>query len=113
MKVGDWRKGMKKVRTPGGETKIVKPKKKHSKKTCALCKEVLHGVMHGKKGSEVRAASKSARRPSAVYGGVLCTKCREEVVEEAAKVEAKFKEMDAVPFKMKTYVEGLMKRISA
>lgn len=113
MKVADWRKGKKRIRTPGGETKIIAPKKKHSKRTCALCREVMHGVLHGKKSSEVRAASKSSRRPSAVFGGVLCGACREEVVEEAAKVEGKFKEIDEVPFKMKTYVEGIMKRVSA
>ena len=80
-----------------------KPGKHH----CALCQAVLHGTPHGKAGSAVRKMSKSKRRPSALFAGTLCSKCRSLVVEEAAKVESGIKELRAVELRLQRYVTGV------
>ena len=48
----------------------------------------MHGVPHGKANAKVKKLSKTKRRPTALFAGILCTKCRSLVACEAAKIEA-------------------------
>jgi large subunit ribosomal protein L34e len=92
-------------RVSGKKSKRVFVKGKTGKHLCAVCGGVLHGVPHGKTPAQVGKLSRTERRPTAVFAGVLCSKCRSRVVEEAAKVEAGFKKMDEVELVLKKYVE--------
>jgi len=75
------------VRVPGGKTTIKYFKGKGKKQHCALCKNILHGVFHSINRSKVSKLSKTQRRPSVPFGGVLCSKCRVKVFEETIKVK--------------------------
>ncbi len=95
----------KKFRRTAKGSKTVFARGKRGKHLCAVCGSVLHGVPHGKGPAEVRKLSKTKRRPTAVFAGILCSKCRSKVVEEAAKVEAGFKKSDEVELVLQRYVE--------
>ncbi len=98
-------------RTPRGKTKKVWKKKKPGKQKCAICKKILHGVPHGKTATQRKKLSKSKKRPSAFFGGVICGKCRAMVMEESAKIVAKVKKINDVDIFLKPWVEKTVKRI--
>jgi ribosomal protein L34E len=98
------------VRTPGG-VKIRYETGKSGKHHCARCKTVLHGVPHGKRRGEIAKLSKSEKRPSVIFGGVLCGNCRKEVIEDAAKIKAGFKEEKDVDLEIKKFVEIALRRV--
>ncbi|MAG21980.1 MAG: 50S ribosomal protein L34e [Candidatus Diapherotrites archaeon] len=79
-------------------------REKTSKRQCGVCGGILQGVPHGKKDSEVRKLSKTQRRPSVPFGGVLCTKCRRIVAVEKAKVENDLKKIKDVDLKLRKYL---------
>ena len=95
----------KKFRKTGSGTKRIFVKDKPGKHKCALCSRVMHGTPHGKTSAEVRKLAKTKRRPTALFAGILCNKCRGNIVEEAAKVEAKAKSFDEVELILRKYVE--------
>lgn len=77
------------VRTPKGRTLMHYRFRKPSKARCAVCKQVLLGVVNGRP-SELRKVSKSEKRPERPYGGVLCSKCmRERIFDEKVLKGAK------------------------
>ncbi len=92
-------------RLPGKDSKKIFIKGKTSKRICALCKAVMHGTPHGKTTAEVRKLSKTEKRPTGLFGGVLCGKCRHIVIEEAAKVHSSVKKIEDVELRLKKYVE--------
>jgi len=94
-------------RVAGSKSKRIFVKEKTSKHKCALCKGLLHGVPHGKTSAEVGKLSKTKRRPTAVFAGILCSKCRHLVVGEAAQVEAKAKKFDDVELRLQYYVKNV------
>ncbi len=104
-------KARKFTRTPGGKTKMSFFTEKSGKKTCALCEAELHGVPHGKRVAEVSKLSKTEKRPSGIFGGVLCGNCRTEIIEETAKVKTGVKNLSDVSFEEKKYVEMAMNRV--
>ncbi len=71
------------IRTPGGETKIVYKKKKPGKAQCARCGMVLKGVPT-ERSYKMRRTPKTKKRPERPYGGVLCSKCTRELMTEKA-----------------------------
>ncbi|MDO8538234.1 MAG: hypothetical protein Q7S21_05085 [archaeon] len=79
-------------------------REKSSQHTCGNCGKVLHGMPHGKTKAFVKKLSKTQRRPSVIFAGTLCNKCRNVVVEEAVKVNQGLKEMDDIDFAIKDYV---------
>ena len=96
----------KKFRRVGkGKSKKIFVNDKPGKHHCALCKGLLHGVPHGKNSSLVKKLAKTKRRPSALFAGILCTKCRSKVAVEAAKVEAGIKKTDKIEVRLKEYVK--------
>lgn len=73
-----------KVRTPGGEVKVVYKKKKPGKAECANCGAVLKGVPR-ERPYKMRKKAKTERRPERPYGGVLCARCTRELMVEKAR----------------------------
>lgn len=98
------------VRVPSGKVRTRYFKGKPSKHKCAICGSVLHGVPPGRRAAAGKLA-KSEKRPSVAFGGVLCGKCRNMAVEEAAKVKTGAKEMKQVVLGIRKYVEAFCKRI--
>ena len=99
------------TRTPGGKVVIHYFKGKASKHVCALCSGQLHGTPHGRRKSGVSKLSKSERRPSSAFGGVLCGNCREIIFTEAIKVKSGVKDVKDVSLRNKKYVEMAMVRV--
>ena len=107
-KPGDKTKKKKFRKVPSGKTKQVFERGKPRKQACALCEKQLHGVPHGKRKSELSRLSKSKKRPTSKFAGVLCGACRKAVAEEAAKVVSKIKRIEEVSLKMKSYVSKVV-----
>jgi large subunit ribosomal protein L34e len=72
------------VRTPGGNTKIVYKHKKPSKAVCSNCGDVLKGVPH-QRPVNIKKLSKTQKRPERAYGGVLCSKCSRKIIIEKVR----------------------------
>lgn len=108
---GDRRKARKSRRVPSGKTVLSFFREKSSKKTCGLCTGVLHGVAHGKRKAEVLRLSKTQKRPQRLFGGVLCSSCETNIIEETAKVKAGVKDISSVPFVEKKFVEMAFKKV--
>ncbi len=94
-------------RKSSGKSKRYFVRDKAGKHHCGVCKAVLHGTPHSKPASKIRKLSKSERRPTALFAGVLCSKCRTLVVEEAAKIESKTKKLDEVELRLRKYVSAV------
>jgi ribosomal protein L34E len=95
-------------KTPSG-TKREYFKSKHKKGKCAITGKKLAGVVHGTK-TEMRKYSKTEKRPSAPFGGVLSGEARHEVFVEFAKVAAGTKKIEDVGARHKKYVLQAMER---
>ena len=102
---GQKTKKKKKRRTPSGSREYY-VREKTAKRSCAICKGQLHGVPHGKTVAGVSKLSKTEKRPSVPFGGVLCTKCRRQVFEERAKVENGLKKAEDLDLMIKKFVEN-------
>jgi large subunit ribosomal protein L34e len=103
---------IKKVRTPGGKLVLRKVPKKTGKHVCGLCGKMLHGVPHGLRPAEVRKLAKTEKRPERIFGGNLCNKCVQEIIQEALLVKEGIKDIKEVSFKKQPYVKVLLKRWS-
>jgi large subunit ribosomal protein L34e len=66
-------------RTPGGRVVVHYTKPNHKVQKCAQCGKDLHGVP--RKSTLKQTASKSERRPSRPYAGVLCSRCSRELIK--------------------------------
>jgi len=92
-------------RNANGKAKVVYIRGKTGKHHCALCKGILHGVPHGKDKAQVKKLAKTKRRPTALFAGVLCSKCRAKVAVEAAKMEAGTKKLEEIELRLQNYVK--------
>jgi ribosomal protein L34E len=81
----------------------------NKRKRCAITGNILHGTAREGRG-EIKKLSKTERRPSVPFGGVLSSKAREEVFVEMGKVAAGIKTLDAVDEKYKKYVKQGIRR---
>ncbi len=79
------------VKTPS-KTKKVYFREDKQEKNCAITKQKLLGTSNKKSSKE----SKTQKRPSVPFGGVLSTKAREQVFIEVGKVVAGIKKIDDV-----------------
>ena len=70
----------------------------------------MQGVARGKR-SEVRKLAKTKRRPSILFGGILSSKARDIVFEEAIKVKTGIKNINDVNIKYRQYVLEAYKKI--
>lgn len=93
------------------ETRLVVKSGKASNMECALCHARLHGVPHGKKVNALKKLSKTQRRPTAPFAGILCGNCREATVIEAIKVAIGQKKMNDVELRVQPYVQQLKARV--
>jgi large subunit ribosomal protein L34e len=77
------RKVFKKV--PGGNLKVHYEQRNPSKAHCAICGKPLLGVP-SKKPADAKRLSKTEKRPSRPFGGMLCSACaRRKIIEENKK----------------------------
>jgi ribosomal protein L34E len=79
---------------------------------CALCKNMLHGVPHGKKINALKKLSKTQRRPSVPFAGILCGHCREMVAVETVKVAMAQKKLAQVELRVQPYVKQLQASVN-
>lgn len=92
------------IRTVSGKVRIGQQVKKTKKRQCILCKSQLHGVPHGKSKAMLAQMSKTEKRPSAIFGGKLCSKCRRKVIDAAIMVKQNSKSMPNVDLSLKKFV---------
>ncbi len=91
------------------ETKREYFKGKHKKIKCSITGKPLAGVPHETKAG-LLGKSKSEKRPTAPFGGILSGEAREDVFIELGKVVAGVKGIDDVDDKYRKYVKQAMKR---
>ena len=94
-------------KTPSGNS-MEYFKGENSKRICPINKTALLGVTHSQK--KAKKQSKTQKRPSVPFGGVLSSKARENVIIELSKVKAEIKSIDDVDQKYRKYVNQIMKR---
>lgn len=94
-------------RRPSGKAEAVYVRGKPGKHHCALCGAVLQGVPHSKTAAAVRKLSKTQRRPSALFAGTLCTKCRTIVVGEAALLNCGAKQQQDIELRLRKFVQAV------
>ncbi|MCX6800955.1 MAG: hypothetical protein NTZ73_02095 [Candidatus Diapherotrites archaeon] len=99
----------KKMRKTPSKNKRVFFKEKPSKKTCPVTGEALKGVPHARK-YKANKLSKTQRRPSVPFGGVLSARAREQVFIETGKIAAGVKKIDDIDEKYKKFVKQALKR---
>ena len=75
----------------------------HSKHTCGICQEVLHGTPRGRP-VEIAKLSKTERRPERPYGGVLCSKCSRHILSIKAKLKHGLMNKEDVSISLRKYV---------
>ncbi len=99
----------KKIRkSPGRKSKISYKRKKRSFAKCALCKERLKGVPPE---SRKKKLSKTKRRPSVMFGGILCSKCREKIIKKAALRKYKLTRDEEIDLREEKFIKQAEKAI--
>lgn len=68
---------------------------------CGLCAKVLQGTPKG----SLHKLAKTEKRPSIIFGGVLCSNCRDNVFDEAILLKTKQIAENEVSLKTKHYVK--------
>jgi len=104
-------KKRKSTRIPSARTSTVIVKKKTAKHKCAVCKNILHGMPHGKRAYEVKRLSKTQRRPENLLASILCPKCRQIAYQEAVLLKNKIKQEKDVDLRYLKYIKMIMKKI--
>ncbi len=102
------KKYLKKGRTHGQKVKLVRGKT--AKRQCSICGNPLEGVPHGATKSGVRKLSKTQKKPSVPFGGILCNKCRTITSEEAAKIISG-KKIEEIDLRFMPFVQAILKRL--
>lgn len=70
-------------KTVSGKTAVRKAKKKTGKHYCTLCASILHGMPHGVAKAKLARMSKTEKKPTGIFAGVLCSKCSRRAIDEA------------------------------
>lgn len=73
-----------KVKTPGNKLVTHYEQRKPDTATCSRCGVKLKGVPRLRK-NQLKKKSKTEKRPSRPYGGVLCSKCSRELIKQKAR----------------------------
>lgn len=71
-------------KTPGGKTVLHFIRRKPKKAKCGKCGAVLPGVPAQRR-FRIKKMSKTQKRPSRPYGGVLCSKCTREKLKQQVR----------------------------
>ncbi len=88
-------------------TKEVRFRDKSKGAHCATCKTALQGVPRN-----VAKLAKTEKRPSVLFGGLLCSKCRDEVFDYAIMVKLNLVPESEISFKIKKYVDQAILKIA-
>ena len=100
----------KKVKTPKRvKVKYFKSTRKGMAE-CHLCHKKLHGVSR-QTPIAMSKASKSMKRPTALFAGVLCNECRLKAWQEAIKVKLGIKKISDEGILLRPYIDNLLKRL--
>ena len=91
----------------GSKTEHYRGKKSSAK--CAITGNKLAGTHTATKGLSNKK-SKSQKRPSVPFGGILSSKAREQVSIELGKIIAEVKTIDEVDQTYRKYVKQMLKR---
>lgn len=71
----------KRVRLPSGKVSTHYEDKRNSFSTCHFCGKPLNGV----KTNKISKFSKSEKRPSRPFAGVLCHSCLEKLIKQSSR----------------------------
>ncbi|BBG24377.1 50S ribosomal protein L34e [Sulfuracidifex tepidarius] len=71
----------KRVKLPSGNIATHYEDKRNSSSTCHFCGKPLHGA----KTNKLSKFSKSERRPSRPFAGVLCHSCLERLIKQTSR----------------------------
>jgi len=93
------------------QTKRVAGKKKAEKQHCGICGRTLHGTPSGKGVVGTAKMSKTQKRPSAMFAGILCNKCRAKVLEEALNIKYCGKKKEESSIKLEKFVTAATGKI--
>jgi ribosomal protein L34E len=93
------------------QTKRITVNRKPSKRSCSACGNQMHGVPSGKGIAATRKLSKTQKRPSAMFAGLLCNNCRAKVIDEALKIKYAGKKIEESSIKMRKFVTEATARI--
>lgn len=96
-----------------GKNRLHSASKRSAKKTCALCKTVLHGMPHGKRKAGVSKLAKSEKRPTGLFGGILCSQCRSNALEEAIRIQLGAKQMEEIDLTERNFVEQALQHLNS
>jgi ribosomal protein L34E len=100
------------TRTISGKTRVRKGKKKTGKQHCSLCGRKLQGTPSGKTIAEIARLGKTKKRPSAMFAGILCGKCRTRIIDEAIMARQKSKNIEQAEITEQKFIKqalGMMK----
>ena len=92
---------------------MITKEKKHAKLRCAICDALLHGVSHGQSKAGLAKQSKSQKRPTGVFAGILCATCKRMIISEAAKVKSGMKTLQDTDVRIRNYMAQIEKKVSA
>ncbi len=83
-----------------GRTVIHHERKANAKPHCSICKQELNGITA--KGAKTRKTN------TRIFGGVLCSKCTQDVIKFGSRVEQGIMKLDEVEIKKRAYVLQLV-----
>jgi ribosomal protein L34E len=108
--VAPWQRRLKKkFKKSASGSKPERYSEKKSITKCPITGKKLSGVPNTTKAG-LSKKSKTEKRPSVPFGGILSGKARQEVFIELGKVVAGIKEINDVDFKYRGYVKQVLNR---
>ena len=94
-------------KTPGAKTSTIYTREKNTKAKCAVTGKILAGTANQAK-ANIRATSKTKRKPSVKFGGILSGNARKQVWENYALVSSKKKTIEDIPVKVRKFVKDMI-----
>ncbi len=88
-------------------TKEIRYRDSSKGSVCGICHKKLQGVPKG----DLRKLSKTEKRPSILFGGVLCNTCRDSVFDDAIMLKVGILKETEVSLKKKHYVDQALRQI--
>ena len=108
--VAPWKRRLKKkFRKSASGSKVERYSEKKSRAECAITGKKLSGVPNATQSGKLKH-SKTEKRPSVPFGGILSGEARAKVFIELGKVVAGVKDIEDVDAKYRKYVKQAMKR---
>jgi len=98
-------------KAPSGKSRQRYKEKKGKLLVCKGCGNRLHGVPHALKKHKLGKLSKTQKRPSALFGGLLCSSCRSDVMQEAVLCMDGQKSLNQTGLREKKWVEMAIQSI--